>query len=284
MPQAIVEDILYHDAPALRLQSPDGASAIILLHGAHVVSWIPAGGQERLYMSELAQIAPGKAVRGGIPVIFPQFSTQGPLPRHGFTRTQAWEKQSVRAEADYAMVTLRLAANESTRAVWPHAFALELSVSVTGNRFDVELEVLNEGDEAFAFTCALHTYLRVKEVEEAHLEGLNGHRYTDCTDAERAQRTDTGVFLAVEAETDRIYHQVERPLLLRESRQSIGINAENMPDVVVWNPWEHSIKSFTDMPPKDFRRMLCVEAAAIETPVTVAAGESWWGRQTLIAM
>ena len=35
--------------------------------------------------------------------------------------------------------------------------------------------------------------------------------------------------------------------------------------------------------PRDFRRFLCVEAALIEKPVHLAAGEQWWGRQTLIA-
>jgi glucose-6-phosphate 1-epimerase len=38
------------------------------------------------------------------------------------------------------------------------------------------------------------------------------------------------------------------------------------------------------MPPGGFRHMLCVEAAVIETPVHLAPGESWWGRQTLLAL
>lgn len=284
MPQATVEDTLYQDSPAVQLRSPDGASATVLLHGAHVVSWMPAQGKERLYTSALAEIGPGKAVRGGIPVIFPQFSTLGPLPRHGFARTQAWQKIDARAGDDYAMVTFGLQANDASRKIWPHEFNAELSVSVTGQRFDVELEIENTGDTAFTFSTALHTYLRVKEVEEAQLEGLNGHRYTDCTQSDRPRKTDSGVFFAVDAETDRIYHEVERPLLLREHHQSLGINMENMPDVVVWNPWETGITAIKDMAPKDFRYMLCVEAAAIERPITLEAGQSWWGRQTLIAM
>ena len=76
--------------PAMHLRAPDGAQATVLLHGAHTVSWIPAGDQERLYLSPLAVAGPGQSVRGGVPVIFPQFNAQGPLPRHGFARDRAW--------------------------------------------------------------------------------------------------------------------------------------------------------------------------------------------------
>ncbi len=36
--------------PAVHVQAPDGAQAIVLLHGGQVVSWIPAGGREQLYL------------------------------------------------------------------------------------------------------------------------------------------------------------------------------------------------------------------------------------------
>ncbi|MBW8778377.1 MAG: D-hexose-6-phosphate mutarotase, partial [Burkholderiales bacterium] len=37
----------FNGHPAVALQSSDGARATILLHGAHLVSWVPAGGQEQ---------------------------------------------------------------------------------------------------------------------------------------------------------------------------------------------------------------------------------------------
>jgi glucose-6-phosphate 1-epimerase len=54
--------------------------------------------------------------------------------------------------------------------------------------------------------------------------------------------------------------------------------------VVVWNPWEIGNAQISDMPPLGFRRMLCVEAAAIESPVSLAPGDSWSGRQSLTAL
>lgn len=284
MSHAQAEETLFKGAPAIFLRAPDGATATVLLHGAHVVSWVPARGVEQLYLSEMSAIGqPGKAVRGGVPVIFPQFSDRGTLPKHGFARTQCWEKTAARVGEDYAMASLSLRDNEATRALWPHAFEVELSVSVTSHRLDLELEVSNRGEAPFSFTTALHTYLRVKEVEEARLEGLNGYRYTDCTQG-GAQKTDTGVFLAIEGETDRVYHNVERPLLLSEQHRSLGIRGENMRDAVVWNPWETGIKAIPDMPASDFRRMLCVEAGVIDQPLSLPPGADWWGRQTLVAL
>ena len=55
----------------------DCASAEISLHGAHVLSWKPAPARECLYLSPNASQAPGAAIRGGIPVIFPQFAGLG---------------------------------------------------------------------------------------------------------------------------------------------------------------------------------------------------------------
>ena len=62
------------------LRSRDGALAEVYLHGAHVTSWRPAGTrEERLFLSERSEFRGGAAIRGGIPVIFPQFAAEGPL-------------------------------------------------------------------------------------------------------------------------------------------------------------------------------------------------------------
>ncbi|NSL54789.1 D-hexose-6-phosphate mutarotase [Uliginosibacterium aquaticum] len=282
MPAPLAQDIDYHGLPAIHLRAPDGAEAIILLHGAHLVSWKPAGGEERLYMSEKALFEDGKPVRGGVPICFPQFGKTGPLPQHGFVRDRSWEKVSARAGDDFAMAVLRLTDSEATRALWPHAFKIEFSVAITASRLDMELEVENTGEAPLRFTAALHTYIRVKEAEEAHLEGLRGQQYRDLLTGQ--MHSDSGTFVAIDRETTRQYLATENPLLLRDDRRALGINAENMPDTVVWNPWEATCATIADLPPSAFRRFLCVEAGAIESPVELPAGEGWWGRQSLVAM
>ena len=134
--------------PALTLRSADGAEATLLLYGAHLVSWKPAGAGEQLYLSPQAVAGQGQAVRGGVPVIFPQFEQRGPdvsLPRHGLARTRLWRLEAVRQTRDFAQATLVLTDDDSTRAWWPHAFQLELTVSISGARLDIELHAHNPG-------------------------------------------------------------------------------------------------------------------------------------------
>jgi glucose-6-phosphate 1-epimerase len=267
--------------PAISLRAPGGAAAVVLLHGAQVVSWQPAGSGERLFLSERSRFGAGEAVRGGVPVIFPQFSERGTLPRHGFVRTRAWTPTRAEAGADDALAVLQLTDDEDTRALWPHAFALELTVCLRGERLDVELEVTNTGEEPFDFMAALHTYLRVAEVEAARLTGLSGCSYEDSVT--RMTRVDAADAVRIGAEVDRIYFDVGTPLVLSGERQRLRVEAANFPDVVVWNPWQEKAAAMTDLAPGDFRRFLCVEAALIGRPVQLAAGEQWWGRQTLTA-
>ena len=280
---ATIEPIEFHGQPALRLATASGARAVVALHGAQVLSWAPPGGEERLYLSPKAVFDGHSAVRGGIPVCFPQFADLGPLPAHGFARNRRWSLTTERSGKDFALAGLTLADDEATRALWPYAFSAELSILIEDSRLDLELEITNTGDEAFEFTAALHTYLAVREVEESRIEGLHGFSYRDKTNADRIQR-DSGDALVIESATDRVYHEVNRPLLLREYHRSLGVNADGFPDVVVWNPWIERSAAIADLPDDGFRRMLCIEAAAARQPVRVQPGESWWGRQTLVAL
>ena len=271
----------YNGMPALHLRAPDGAEAIVLEYGAHVVSWKPAGGEERLYMSPQSEFGNGTAVRGGVPVLFPQFGGYGPLQqRHGFARNMPWQVVDARTGEDFAMASLRLVDNEETRAMWPHAFSLELTVSVTASRLDVEMEVLNTGEQSVEFTAALHTYFAVREVEEVELEGLRGQTCLDTLT--NRKYVDSGVCVQIDQEVDRIYYDTKNALMLREPRRALAIQAENLPETVVWNPWVDRCAMIKDMPKDGFRRMLCVEAAAIRNPIKLAPQQSWWGRQTIM--
>lgn len=278
-----IESISFRGISALRLCGPGGTEAVIALQGAQLLSWRTSDGRERLYLSERAVFDGSVPIRGGVPVCFPQFAALGALPKHGFVRTRQWEVAAQRCGDDYALATLATGDDAATRALWPHPFRLELTVMLEADRIDLELCVTNTGDAPLAFTGALHSYLRVVQVEDAALEGLRGYDYRDSANGGRVVR-ETGTELLVEAETDRIYFNAKRPLLLKAANLSLGIAQEGFPDVVIWNPWVEKCATLTDMPASDWRHMLCVEAAVAKTPVTVAAREEWYGRQTLVAV
>jgi glucose-6-phosphate 1-epimerase len=90
--------------------------------------------------------------------------------------------------------------------------------------------------------------------------------------------------MAFDGPVDRIYRDASPRLVLSEPRRQLLIEALGFPDAVVWNPWDGGNAPIPDMPPLGFRRMLCVEAAAVATPVALAPGETWSGRQSLTVL
>ena len=263
--------------PAMWLRAPDGAELTVLLHGGHVVSWVPAGDQERLYLSPLAQAGGRHAVRGGIPVVFPQFAAQGPLPQHGLARDRLWQWVEGAQRGEVMIGVLRLTDDDATRAIWPHAFEAELSFSFSGLQLDVELAVTNTGHTPFDFQAALHTYLRVDDVRRARLAGLYGVRYHDkLTGQTQHQEMDPFTFVG---EIDRIYFDATGPLSLATAAGRTTITREGFDDVVVWNPGPTRAAALPDLPDDDWLAMLCIEAAQIGTPITLAPGQDWVARQ-----
>lgn len=267
--------------PVLTVVTKDGAQATISLLGGQVLHWKPAGGRPWLYLSDDAVLDGSVSIRGGIPVCFPQFANQGSLPKHGLVRTRMWTFIEQRDDNDHVMLTFGIANNAETEAIWPHSFDLELTISVGGSRLDIELAITNNGYSSFAFTTALHTYLHVDEVELARLEGLKGRKYRDKLDGD-AIKTEAHEAVVVEEAVDRIYADATKPLRLIDGGRSLQIVHEQFPDVVVWNPWEDGVKGLKDMPDRDFRRMLCVEAAVASQRIELEAENTWWGRQSLI--
>lgn len=267
----------------LHLTAPDGATATVALHGAQVLSWRPAGADEQLYLSPCSDYQVGKAIRGGVPVCFPQFADRGPLPKHGFARTRPWHLIHQEQGRDDAMAVLRLEPDDDSRRLWPHDFALELAVRVAGRSLDIELACENLGAGPLSFTAALHTYLRVADLDAVSLEGLQGLRYHDSVLGREATER-LGLLLPGEKgvlDLDRIYFGAERELLLTEDARRLTLTQQGFEDAVVWNPGPARCAKLADMPPDGWRHMLCVEAATIGHPVVLPPGETWVGRQSL---
>ena len=280
---SVIEPSRLHGLDAVELQAPDGARATVLLHGAHVVSWIPAGADEQLYLSPKSSFAPAAAIRGGVPVIFPQFNARGPLQRHGFARNAVWKLVLARQEADQALAVLRLGDDTTTRASWPHAFNLELRVSVRAGTLAMALSCENIGPTPFGFTAALHSYLRVEALAATRVRGLADLQYEDAVSGTTQHQRDE--WLVPGGDLDRVYCGVDRDLLLTEPRgpneRRLQIHQQDFGDAVVWNPGAEKCAALADMPADGYLHMLCVEAARITHPVQLAPGERWTGLQAL---
>ncbi|MFM6987372.1 MAG: D-hexose-6-phosphate mutarotase [Arenimonas sp.] len=251
-------------------------TVVVSGYGGQVLSWRTTDGRERLYTPANPILQPGRALRGGVPVCFPQFSGRGVLPKHGLVRTLPWR---LRARTESAL-TLAIGDDDATRALWPHAFELVQTVVLDAGGLSIALDVGNRGDVPLTFTGALHTYLRVPEVTVCALHGLQGREYEDAADGSAFKRLDGA--LRVAGEVDRVFADAPSPLRLDYGDGTgLDIAQGGFADTVVWCPGPRLAATFTDMPADDWRRMLCVEAAAAAVPVTVPAGGHWQGWQSL---
>jgi glucose-6-phosphate 1-epimerase len=268
--------------PAARIALPAGDSCTVALHGAQVLSWRTADGVERLYLSPRAHFDGRSAIRGGVPVCWPQFNLRGPLPKHGFVRNLAWRVDSMTEDAGRAVAVFELHDDAATRAIWPHSFQARLVVTLSPGALRIALAIDNTGDAPWPFTAALHTYLRVDEVTAIRLEGLAGAGRWDSVRDERA--VETAAVPHFGDEFDCVYMAPVEPLRLLQSAGAIEISqSPNCTETVVWNPGPALSARIDDLPDDGWRHMLCVEAARIDEPVLLAPGAQWQGWQQLTA-
>jgi glucose-6-phosphate 1-epimerase len=255
-------------------QAP-GPTLAFAAHGGQILEWTPAGsGVSRLWLSPAHRCGPGAAIRGGVPVVFPQFSDRGPLPKHGVARDRAWEALAPgEAEGGTPHVRLRLTDDEATRAVWPHRFRLELRAVAHPAALDVQLSVHNDGDGVVEFAAALHTYLAVGAAGAA-IHGLEGLPAEDNA-AGRAPVTMPVAPLDARERRDVAVRGATGPVVVDDPELgALTATATGFTDVVVWNPGPgHGL---ADVPDGAERGFVCVEPALL-TPWSLVPGDAWHG-------
>ena len=247
--------------PAIRIASADGAEAIVTLYGAHLVSWKTADARQRLFCSARSALDGRRAIRGGVPVIFPQFAERGAGLRHGFARVSNWRLADSGMHGDAAFATFALTPEQLTPAsmqAWPHAFALQLRVEVQGAALSLTLDVHNTGVEAFAFSSALHTYFLVDAIGDVVIAGVQD------------------ALLRIDDKIDRIYSAIGGSISVAQPGAILTLTQSGFGDAVVWNPGALDTAALADMEDDDYLRFVCIEPAQI-APITLQAGASWRG-------
>jgi glucose-6-phosphate 1-epimerase len=273
-----IQALDFRGLPAFRLALPDGDAVVVAQHGAQVLSWT-GGGTERLYLSPQALLDGHSAIRGGVPICFPQFNQRGLLPKHGFVRNLPWQLETGRSATPNELA-LVLHENDATRAFWPHAFRAELLVSLHPGSLRITLTVDNTGSAPWAFAAALHTYLQVDDIANVRLEGLKGANRWDAVRDDR--HVEMSEVLRFESEFDSVYAAPANGLRLSHPGGSLNITqSASCTETVVWNPGAQLSAKLADLPDDGYRHMLCVEAARIDEPVQLHGGAQWKGWQEL---
>ncbi len=272
----------FNGQPVVRLTLANGDTAVIALHGAQVISWSTAARGEHFFLSPKAVWDGKAAVRGGVPICFPQFNQRGPLVKHGFARNLPWALESCAEEAeDGIQATFLLRDDEQTRAWWPHAFEARMIVQLALGTLRMTLDLRNTGADAWSFTGALHSYLSVHDIETTRLEGLEGLARWDAV--RDLHDTQNGA-ITFDGEYDSVFAPAVQPMTLRDASSGFPLHIEHSAswgNVVVWNPGEALCAQLKDMTENAYRGMLCVEAACVDEAVTLAPGAHWQGWQQL---
>jgi len=291
-----------------------GAKARLSLFGAHLLSWkdgTTGEDEERLWMSGLSALDGSAPIRGGVPIAFPQFADQGPLPLHGFARTAVWavddagtSASSVGSTGSGPEVTLALTMSDdaATRAsAWgEHRFRLTYVVKLTPTTLRMSLRVANVGAAPFRWSGCLHTYLRAADSAKVRVRGLRGLTYTDKVAAmELREEAEEALALADASAAsggfvDRIYHHEagggaagHDPVLhWDESGAAAALTvtqSTNWTDTVVFNPWEKGKKGAKgpDFDDDGYKYLLCLEPAVAKEQITLEPGADWIGWQEL---
>jgi glucose-6-phosphate 1-epimerase len=214
-------------------------------------------------MSRKSDFAPGKPIRGGVPIAFPWFATdskpdrfQGkPGPSHGFARIQDWTPSFSALAGHDLHITFTLGPTELSRQMGYDHFRVAFEL-IIGETLTMRLAVANDADTPLVFEEALHTYFSVVDVHEINVTGLEPTSYIDKTDnfrvkpAANAPLTFTGF-------TDRVYNNTTATCTIHDplGKRNITVAKKNSNTTVVFNPW----KELPDMGPDEWHEMICVE-------------------------
>lgn len=250
------------------------ATCEVSLYGGHVLSYRPTGHGPVLFLSKKSLFEPGKPIRGGVPLCWPWFgpSPDPALPLHGFARLLQWDLCATEYSSDVTELRLSLSDSELTRRYWPFAFELSLAVRLD-QRLALELTTANRDTRPFTFTQAFHPYLRVRNIMDVTVHGLDQASFVDRLSGQAGRQEGA---LVIRAETDRVYTPAKPECALHDAGlgRALAMTFTGTPQLVVWNPWIAKAKAMPDFGDEEYTSMLCLEPAnTADSAVTLAPGQ-----------
>ena len=260
----------FQGLPALLISTPFSKAAISLF-GGHVLSFVPQGFEDVLWLSPNSK-RPPDPIRGGIPVCWPYFAKQGQppdAPQHGLVRTMQWQVTHAQQNADGEIVLAMAPPEVPTLDAVPMNLMLTMRI---GRALEQALTTVNMSPETVRFTQALHTYFRVADASRVHVTGLDSLTYADKFDDfnEHRQSGNWDLHDARDpGRSDRIYMDAGNSFELIDpaGHRKITLTTSGSKTLVVWNPGAEFIKTFPDLPADGWKHYVCLEAANCGTDI-----------------
>ncbi|EGG19463.1 aldose 1-epimerase family protein [Cavenderia fasciculata] len=270
-----------HGLTIVHLDSGNNSSSSVYLHGGHVISF-KTNSSEHLFTSEKSVFTSGKAIRGGVPIIFPQFGP-GKIQTHGFARNTEWAIHDTFVDSvnQCVGVDLQLVDNDYTRSIWDYSFKCIYSVVLFADRLELRFTTTNTDQKPWDFQLAFHTYYQVSQISNVHVEGLYQVEYIDKMRnliVEKEARKN----VVIGEEVDRVYLDTKQPVTIVDTKSSIKLtSSQSLPDAVVWNPWIEKSKKMEDFGDLEYLQMICIEAGVINRPPLIEPGHSFQSIHTI---
>jgi glucose-6-phosphate 1-epimerase len=266
------------------LRHADSAQELeIYTYGAAVTSW-KTRGIDALWVSDENKWQPGgKAIRGGIPLCFPQFGPYGDLVQHGFARVSEWMIEDTYVSTDGSVTAIFVLSSDKPNdatAAWPYKFSAKYTVTLSVIGLETNFQVTNMDDKPFDVTMAFHNYFKTSDVNDARIFGFEGLNFLNRLDGDKEQgpEDDTGAGILLEKETDRIYLNAPEELAIFDfaTLKIVKIKKTGtLPETTLWNPFG------AEGADPGWQKFICVEPACVAKPATVAPGDTWIASQLL---
>ncbi len=248
--------------PCIKLQY-GAASAVISLYGAQVLSYQPAEGDEKLWLSPKAQWHNNTPIRGGVPVCWPWFGPasavfnphRSALPSHGLVRNRLWQLSQQHSCDNAVSVTLAIKVDDL-----PHTAGtvlLQLTLTLADS-----LSIRLHCNSAIPQQGALHSYFNIGQIDSVLVSPLPASWYDKVSDAQQHDKTGGAT---IGSETDRVYSGSADRLRLDCITGALAIGQQGHDASVVWNPWQARSQAIADLASDSYRQFVCVETAWLNT-------------------
>ncbi len=155
--------------------------------GGIVTHW-RIDGQEVFYLDTDRFTDPNLSVRGGNPILFPlcgnlpdnTYTVDGKtytIKQHGFARELPWTVSTQNTEGK-ASLTVILASNAETKAVYPFDFEIAFTYELQGNKLVTRQEYKNLSSTPMPFSAGFHPYFLCGDKDSIEVE-IPSKQYQD---------------------------------------------------------------------------------------------------------
>lgn len=288
-----------------------GANCTIYPFGATLTSYQTGSGKELLFLSKDAILDGSKAIRGGVPLCFPQFGQpEKSMPQHGFLRINYWkEVAGSRLDDDEAAgVSMELSLKDVVNArggKWDTDTKLDVkctyTVKINGDGFTTTIVMDNIGKESWDFQVLFHTYFLVHagaamDGKQCNVKGLEGYTVQDKVSGTDGSVLGADPVTLPETIIDRVYTAPKDKVDLNLSfaagpSNNLSLTASGEVDGtkvpitgVVWNPHAEKAKATPDFGDEQYVDMICVEPGMVKDVPLLEGGKKATFTQTVTCL